>query len=300
MNEASPKTKREFIFKMAQKPLPQDLTSYDFLKTLAIVLMIVDHIGLYFFPDADADPDNNIFRMFGRMCVPIWFFLIGYAQSRDLGPMIIAGALLLFASDLLIGRVALPVNVLVSIIIVRLVLDFTMGFAQKGTVWLVAVCAVLVVLMLPLSFFWEYGTLGIVLAMLGYMVRHQGDDKERKAQSFRFLMFCIPVFILYQQLFFGFTSTQFMIMILGSTAVFFLVLNFKSATYPALSAKMPAPACAFFRVCGRHTLEIYVIHLLAFKFIALSIGMDGYDLFQPNFLGEQGDTIKAWFQGTGE
>ncbi len=300
MNEASPKAKREFIFKIAQKPLPQDLTSYDFLKTLAIVLMIVDHIGYYFFPDTDADPENNIFRMFGRMCVPIWFFLIGYAKSRDLGPMIIAGALILVATDLLIGRAVLPVNVLVSIIVVRLILDFTMGVAQKGLFSLIAVCALLTVFMLPLSFFWEYGTLGIVLAMLGYMVRHQDDDTEKKAQSFRFLMFCIPVFIIYQQLFFSFTNAQFTIMILGSTAVFFLVYNFKSMTYPALTKRMPAPACAFFRICGRHTLEIYVIHLLVFKFLALSIGMDGYDLFQPNFLGEQGDAIKSWFQGTGE
>ncbi len=37
--------------KNADNPLPAPLTAYDLLKTLAIILMVVDHIGAYFFPD---------------------------------------------------------------------------------------------------------------------------------------------------------------------------------------------------------------------------------------------------------
>ena len=39
------------VVKQFIRKLPQELTSYDLLKTLAVVTMIIDHIGLYFFPD---------------------------------------------------------------------------------------------------------------------------------------------------------------------------------------------------------------------------------------------------------
>lgn len=253
--------------------------------------MIVDHVGAYFFPDTD------IFRVFGRMCVPIWFFLIGYAQSRDLGSLIIGGALILVVSDIVVGRQIFAVNILVSIIIVRFVLDYTMAIVQKGTLWLVAMCAILVVLLLPLSIFWEYGTLGILIAMFGYMVRHQGADKDKQEQTFGFLMFCIFVFVVYQQLLFDFSQTHLIIMTLGVTLSFFLVLNFKSATYPNLTEKLPVTATAFFQICGRRTLEIYVIHLMVFKITALSMGMEGYNLFQPDLFGNLGADLQTLFQG---
>ncbi len=47
------------------KILPRDLTSYDLLKTLAVILMIIDHVGHHFFPD------EMWFRVVGRLCVPI-------------------------------------------------------------------------------------------------------------------------------------------------------------------------------------------------------------------------------------
>jgi uncharacterized membrane protein YcfT len=291
LNKTAPQNKKEFIFKMAKRPLPQDLTSYDFLKTLAIILMIIDHVGTYFFPDAAW------FRVFGRMCVPIWFFLIGYANSRDLGPMIIAGALVLIVSDLVIGRTIFALNILVSIIIVRLVLDYIMAIVRTGTFRLVAVCIILVALLFPLSIFWEYGTMGVMIAMLGYMVRHQGSDIDKKERTFGYLMFCIFVFVVYQQLLFDFNQLPLAIMTIGATLSFFLVVNFKSATFPKLTEKLPVVVTGFLRICGRHTLEIYVLHLLLFKITALSIGMEGYNLFQPDLFGELGADLQNLFQG---
>ena len=71
------------------KNLPRDLTSYDFLKAVAVLLMVIDHVGFYFYPD------QQWFRVFGRLCVPIWFFLIGYARSRDLSLYLWGGMILL-------------------------------------------------------------------------------------------------------------------------------------------------------------------------------------------------------------
>ena len=35
---------------MTAKALPKDLTSYDLLKSFAVILMILDHIGYCFYP----------------------------------------------------------------------------------------------------------------------------------------------------------------------------------------------------------------------------------------------------------
>ena len=59
------------------KTLSSYLTSYDLLKTLALVLMVIDHIGYFFYPE------EMWWRVLGRLSVPIWFFLIGYANARD-------------------------------------------------------------------------------------------------------------------------------------------------------------------------------------------------------------------------
>ena len=55
-------------------------SSYDFIKFVAVVLMVIDHIGYYFFPY------DLMWRSFGRMCVPIWLFLAGYAKPSDVFP----------------------------------------------------------------------------------------------------------------------------------------------------------------------------------------------------------------------
>ena len=34
-----------------KKQLPRELTSYDFLKAFALITMVIDHTGYYFFPE---------------------------------------------------------------------------------------------------------------------------------------------------------------------------------------------------------------------------------------------------------
>src|SRR3974377_1164736 len=48
----------------------------DWIKTAAIILVAVDHIG-YFFMEDDA-----WWSVFGRFAAPTFFFLMGYAQTR--------------------------------------------------------------------------------------------------------------------------------------------------------------------------------------------------------------------------
>ena len=48
----------------------------DWLKTVAIILVMVDHIGYFFIED------DKWWSVFGRLAAPTFFFLLGYAQTR--------------------------------------------------------------------------------------------------------------------------------------------------------------------------------------------------------------------------
>src|SRR6516165_5689746 len=62
---------------LARNPQTSDaVDNTDWLKTAAIVLVAVDHIG-YFFME-----DDTWWSVFGRLAAPTFFFLMGYAQTR--------------------------------------------------------------------------------------------------------------------------------------------------------------------------------------------------------------------------
>ena len=82
---------------MGAKTLSRNITSYDMLKTAAVVLMIIDHIGYFFFPEMP------IFRALGRLCVPIWMFLVGYARTREISRELWIGGVILAVSKMAVG-----------------------------------------------------------------------------------------------------------------------------------------------------------------------------------------------------
>ncbi len=51
------------------------VSEHDLFKLTALLLMFIDHIGVFVFPDVIW------WRIFGRAAAPIFFFLIGYSRS---------------------------------------------------------------------------------------------------------------------------------------------------------------------------------------------------------------------------
>ena len=100
------------------KKISSNLTSYDLMKTLAVLLMIIDHTAYYEFIDSDWP------RAIGRLCVPIWFFLIGYANTRSIPLRFWGGAILLVFANFVVGYNIFELNVLFSLILARLTIDY--------------------------------------------------------------------------------------------------------------------------------------------------------------------------------
>ncbi len=252
------------------------LTSYDLLKAFAVIIMVIDHLGAYSFVDSDW------MRAIGRIGFPVWFFLVGYARGRDISSKLLGGALILLCANLITGMPVFPLNALFSIIFIRLVIDYFAQFCSRNTFALVFMGLTLFILAFPTDLLTEYGTMGLITAIYGYYVRHKSEIIKQKGSDHfvvGFMLFSFFVFIIYQQISFGFTSEQFAVMALGTLIVRLVLLYFDRREYVELTARLPGIVNAFIRLCGRRTLEIYVIHLIMFKFISLWLGYDGFGLF---------------------
>jgi hypothetical protein len=167
---------KNYVFQ-PRDDLPRDTTTIDVLKTVAIILMLIDHIGFYLFPDM------LWFRLLGRLCVPLWFFLIGFSDKRDVPWQWFAGGGVLLVATLLTGHGPWPLSILFTMAIVRYTIDPVWDYIITKPVyfwWFVML----------LGFFGyvsdrvvEYGTIGFLLASVGFVL------KNREAVNTRFLGF---------------------------------------------------------------------------------------------------------------
>ncbi|HIF26469.1 MAG TPA: hypothetical protein EYG18_05295 [Micavibrio sp.] len=255
------------------KILPKDITSYDLLKSFAVIIMIIDHLGYYFFPD------ELIFRAIGRIGFPIWFFLIGHASGRDLPTKLLIGIGMLMAADIITGLYVFPLSALVTIALLRISIDKVMAVCDKSQRMLWIVSAILFVLVVPSFFVMEYGAQAMIMAILGYMVRHEKDKGYDKKLVRDYTVFAGFSFLFWQQLNFGMSTPLLVLMGVGTAAIMVVLRGFDKKTYPKLTAKLPMPAIWSLQFMGRRTLEIYVGHLVLFKFLCLLTGDPRFVLF---------------------
>ncbi|MCK5385505.1 MAG: hypothetical protein KAJ29_07980 [Alphaproteobacteria bacterium] len=254
------------------KAYSSNLTSYDLLKTFAVIIMVIDHIGFYFFPDM------LWWRAVGRIGFPIWFFLVGYSRGRDIPIQLWGGGFVLLAGNLITGMSVFPLNALFTIMGIRLVIDWFMkrGFEKSVYIWSFSIVLMLVVL--PSYYITEYGTQALITAIYGYYVRYK--DEAGKQAAANYMLFSFFTFIAYQQLVYDFDIWEFVFMFIGTLIVRLTLLDFSSKVYPRLTERLPCVAVWFFQLCGRHTLRIYIVHLLAFKFMAAAMGYEGFNWFE--------------------
>lgn len=245
---------------MTLPKISEPLNSYDLIKVMAVIFMLAGHVGFYFFPD------EAWFRVFGRFCVIIWFFLIGYARSRDLGPRLWGGALFLIALNFACGIGLMPFNVLATIIIIRLSIDSLARYfivTRPGLFWWGM--AGLVAVLLPTLFIFDYGTTALLVALYGWIVRHRQDIPDGRRLAERYFLFVTAVFVATQAVFFAFDTPQTIVLGAGVTGLLLALSVFRPVTFPGSLAGGWRWASLPLRFIGRRTLEIYVLHVLIFQ-----------------------------------
>lgn len=260
-----------------------ELTTYDLVKTLAVVLMLVDHVGYFFYPD------ETWFRVIGRGCLPIWFFLIGYARSRDLGVSLWVGAVLVGIANMTLGGSVFPFNVLFTMIAIRLVLDAVAERMFSHWVWLIAGAALMAFAYLPSAMALEYGTSGLLLALFGYAIRREGELNVPNWLLYVFSAYTLIFFAISQNFLFSSADPNFgeaqklaTLAIVGGSGL--MMTCFQPLTLPRLSAAVPRFLTAILQIGGRYTMEIYVIHLILFRLISVWLELPGHEFLKLQWI----------------
>ena len=246
------------------KELPSEITSYDLLKTFAIVTMIIDHVGAYMMPEFTE------LRAIGRLSAPVWFFLIGYAMNRKLELRLWIGGLILMAGHYLINEATLPINILFTFLIIRLTLNPLMKFLEVEFLRIAIFFIPLFILSVLTLDYFEYGTLGFYCAIIGYLVRRQNDLTITSKQITILAIMAFGFYWLNQTLLFGFSSMNSAFVMFCFIPLAVYLSEFQSKTYPELTSKLGPFKHAIF-LTGRRTLEIYVIHVILFKAIGVYV-----------------------------
>lgn len=253
-----------------------DLSSYDLLKALAIILMVIDHIGFFFVSTGISGLQNIVdpewFRTFGRLCVPIFFFLIGYAKSREIPTRWLIGALIVDAVAGVVLGATLPLCILFSLIFCRLVIDWVFDFLKIHAIYRLMILLLLIFFVPVSDMVFEYGTLGLLWAMVGYCIRNREKVEPEFGRLFPLALTAIVVmaFVIFQSMRFALSDMQSLVLAFGTVAITYTLWHFKPSVYAHTGSHPYAPLVRFM---GRYTFEIYVVHYTLFVLI--------FALFKP-------------------
>lgn len=141
--------------------------TYDLLKCVAVLTMIIDHIGLYLMPEA------MWWRVVGRVAFPLFLFLVGYSGITRTDTRVLIGAVLVSIGEYLVNGTVFPLNILWAIALTR----FWLGYFGEKVRWQFLPLLLGWVLAVPLV---AYGTSPLVFGILGAAVRQYETKVPRR------------------------------------------------------------------------------------------------------------------------
>jgi hypothetical protein len=234
------------------------VTAHDVWKCAALLLMTCDHIGFYF------EPEQLWWRVVGRWCVPIWFFLAGYSPPASARRELYWLAAIMIVADVVMVSPVFPVNILVTIMVARFAVAYMA--ARDKDLFMVVIFAFACFATMPIALnLFEYGTQVFLFALAGY---YRATMRSHWLGGVTLALAC-ATFAPMQVFSFAMPSHQAAVMTAGLVAVCVLLHGFHAKQYPALST-IPVVSTSL-RVLGRTTQYYYAMHVMLF--LALSTWM---------------------------
>ena len=261
--------------------LARPVDNTDWLKTAALVMVLVDHFG-YFFME-----DDQWWGVFGRMGAPPFFFLMGYAHTRTVPfRWIWLGVGLTVLDSWNNGWTWVAPNILLSLALIRLARPYVQALVQRhGWVAFAVLVAAFLAILPVAGKVVDYGAEGWLWALFGLCQRMYADGKSisqvdgvvRSSAPPAYprignvglmrLLACFVAAVVYvwqEQKEFSFSPVQ--------LATFILVLGFLSTSLCLFRRgpsrlQPPRVIAGLVRFIGRRTLEIYAIQLAGFELI---------------------------------
>ena len=236
-------------------------TTTDVLKFVGVATLLVDHYGLFY------HPDENTWRLVGRTAAPIFFFLIGFAHSRSVPWTWLAFGAAITAMNVWTfgGWRNATVNILFNFALLRVaVLPLVERHLLSRPIPL-AMLSIGCVLLIPATDErLEYSTEGWLWAFFGLAHRAALEDPGTRISWTRAGLAAVAALAYIRREIhdYGFDLWQSAVLVVLVGTIVLSLIRFRRAK---LRWQPPAPVAAALRFCGRYSLEIYGISLLAMQ-----------------------------------
>jgi len=217
----------------------------DLLKTIAIIAMFIDHLGLYFFPKYE------VMRVIGRIAMPLFCFFAGYNFHGKPNFKILLWGTGLYILTTILFKQLLTTNILIPIFIGQCYLyyfqDSIKSFFYSGYCHVIA----LGVLWCITWGFVDYGTLVLAIMTLGYIA-------QRDFSNLRLALLISVILSLFHTITtFGF-SDIYVIMTISLGVIEYILMIMKDFNQQ-ISVNL--------RIISRYSIYIYCIHLAIIQFM---------------------------------
>lgn len=236
---------------------PRAFNSWDAIKLFAIFTMFIDHSGAFIF----TEETDRWLRAIGRSAAPIFLFLSGFASSYRFKWDLFILAILMTVSDTILAGHLRTQNILVTIILCRMLLDW---LERKGKTiqhpyqWLLGSFAWIGTVMVT-----QYGTLGLMLALCGYAKR-RSHLYSKQVQN-RMLVISLVAFGAISWLSFEFVAHEAAIVIAMLCLVYWLLSTFELREID--TSRYPAPLVWIGKTLSTYSGYVYALHLIALEWI---------------------------------
>lgn len=241
----------------------QGVNTLDLLKVLAVISMVVDHLGFYLYGNGE------IWRTFGRLAAPIFFFSAGFVSRpqrpnfdrpfyRSLGKLLLLSVPLTFLHYLIWETVQL--NMLFPLLLAKLLLHF--WDPSKSKPWIVlGFCILALVIHDPLRAYLQYGTLGLSYAVSGRLLAAGRQCWLARLLLVGTIAFQFSYYAPYKQ--------EFLLLVGVGVVLALILMTFRLHHFSGFKEKHPFPSYTLL-LGSRYTLEIYVLHLAGLQLLYLS------------------------------
>jgi uncharacterized membrane protein len=248
---------------------PRPVGTTDLLKLAGLAFVLVDHTGLFFLTD------QPWWRVVGRLAAPIFFFLIGFAQSgsrtREVPWTWLALGLLLTATDVLTsdGAEDASLNILLNFALLRTALPHIEAHVIGSPGRAVLLAALFAAAIPVIDPYLEYGAEGWLWALFG-LAQRRWTEGETGASLIRALVGLVTVgaYIAREIHDYSFVGAQALALAALVAGLAVALALFRRADLPRQPPRLLAGGLRF---VGRRSLEIYGVSLFLMQVTAFGL-----------------------------
>jgi hypothetical protein len=216
----------------------------DIVKSIAIIAMVIDHLGLFLFPTCLE------MRIIGRIAMPIFCFCAGYNFRNKIRIEVILGAIFVAIMNKLLNSPYDP-NILISISLGLLYLKYIYPNISHNILY---IHIFILTLLFPITkFMFDYGTLGIIIMIIAHMIVNRRINF--KLGIMISLIIALSNILIYWPL-----TLNYNIIIIIMFCFLYKLMIFKNFTHNV--------NCKFM-LLSRYSLYIYIVDLFLMEIIYL-------------------------------